>query len=76
MTGDSEEERVRRRAREMLTGAEGNADAAGDKSSARRAARGILEESAERVNDAAVTDPDDEDVIRRGSEETAVDPGS
>ncbi|CAN5768519.1 hypothetical protein BH18ACT15_BH18ACT15_07460 [soil metagenome] len=64
----------RSRARQILHGGEEHARAAGDEASAEKAAHRILEESEERTNDKAAYDPEDDDVIRRGSEETAVDP--
>ena len=42
-----------------------------DLEAARKAARRMLEESEARTFDPAVTDPDDDDVIRRSSSETA-----
>ena len=47
---------------------------AGDRATVERAARRILEESDERTEDKAAYDPEDDDVIRRGSQETAIDP--
>ena len=44
--------------------------------SARLAARRILEESEARTNDPATTDPENPDVIRRSSRETAADGAS
>lgn len=64
----------RARAREMRHGGEEHARGADDEATAAKAAHRILEESAERTSDKAAYDPEDDDVIRRGSEETATDP--
>jgi hypothetical protein len=66
------EEHVDKRAREIAEGGdEGHADVRDDPSAARRAAESTLEESEERTFDPATTDPEDEGVIRRNSDETA-----
>jgi hypothetical protein len=68
----STDRRVNERARELLRGgSEGRAPVAEDESEASLAARRILEESDERTSDPAATDPEDENVIRRSSEETS-----
>ena len=64
----------RERAQEILHGGEEHARVAGDRATVERAARRILEESDERTEDKAAYDPEDDDVIRRGSQETAIDP--
>ena len=49
-------------------------DDLGDSKTARTAADQMLEESRERTDQAEDLDPADDDVIRRTSEETAVEP--
>jgi hypothetical protein len=65
------EEHVEDRARELAEGGEGVEDIEGDPEKAERAADQILTESEERTFDPATVDPEDDSVIRRGSEETA-----
>lgn len=68
---DAYEEKVERLAQKLLHGGTGNDGAAMDIESARRSARRMLEESEERTAQASDLDPDDDDVIRRSSGETA-----
>jgi hypothetical protein len=63
------EEKVERLAQKLLRG--GDENGAADIESARRAARRMLEDSEARTVQAADLDPDDEDVIRRSSSESA-----
>ena len=65
------EEQVERLAQKLLRGGDENGLAASDLEGARRAARRMLEDSEARTAQAADLDPDDEDVIRRSSSETA-----
>ncbi len=65
------EEKVERLAQKLLRGADENGFAADDIESARRVARRMLEDSEARTAQAADLDPDDEDVIRRSSSESA-----
>ncbi|HEX2239867.1 MAG TPA: hypothetical protein VHJ82_01810 [Actinomycetota bacterium] len=69
--GTAYEEKVERLARKLLHGGDGNAPAGEDMEAARRAARRMLEESEARTAQATDLDPDDDDVIRRSSSETA-----
>jgi hypothetical protein len=74
--GDARDEggdgHVEERARELIDGGdEGRAPVAGTTEEAQRAARRILEESEARTFDPATTDPTDDGVIRRSSDETA-----
>jgi hypothetical protein len=75
VTGDRPEPtegNVEERARELLDGGrEASAPVAEEPGEATRAARRILEDSEARTADPATTDPTDDDVIRRSSEETA-----
>ena len=63
------EEKVERLANKLLRGGDGNEPM--DIESARRAARRMLEDSEARTAQASDLDPDDPDVIRRSSSETA-----
>ncbi len=65
------DERVERLARKLLHGGDGNGPAAQDIEAARRAARRILEESDGRTMQGYELEPEDDDVIRRSSSETA-----
>lgn len=65
------EEKVDRLAHKLLRGGDENGFAVDDIESARKAARRMLEDSEARTEQAAHLDPDDEDVIRRSSSETA-----
>ena len=68
---DGYDEKVERLAQKLLHGGTGNDGAATDIASARRMAARMLEESEERTAQASDLDPDDDDVIRRSSRETA-----
>lgn len=68
---DAYEEKVERLARKLLHGGDGNDSAGQDLESARRAARRMIEDSEARTAQASELDPDDDDVIRRTSTETA-----
>jgi hypothetical protein len=63
------EEKVERLAQKLLRGGDGNDPQ--NIESARRAARRMLEDSEARTAQASELDPDDPDVIRRSSSETA-----
>lgn len=63
------EEKIERLAKKLLHGGDGN-DVT-DIEAARRAARRMIEESEARTLQASDLDPDDPDVIRRSSSETA-----
>lgn len=65
------EEKVERLAQKLLRGGDENGFAADDIEGARRAARRMLEDSEARTEQATELDPDDDDVIRRSSSETA-----
>ena len=65
------EEKVERLAQKLLRGGDENGIAAGDVEAARRVARRMLEDSEARTEQATELDPDDEDVIRRSSSESA-----
>ena len=65
------EEKVDRLAQKLLRGGDGNDKAGFDLESARRSARRMLEDSEARTEQATELDPDDDDVIRRSSSETA-----
>ena len=65
------EEKVERLAQKLLRGGDENGFAADDIDGARRAARRMLEDSEARTEQATELDPDDDDVIRRSSSETA-----
>lgn len=65
------DEKVESLAQKLLHGGVENGLAAGDIVSARRVARRMLEESQARTQQASMLEPDDEDVIRRSSGETA-----
>lgn len=65
------EEKVERLAQKLVRGGDENGFAADDIEGARRAARRMLEDSEARTEQATELDPDDEDVIRRSSSETA-----
>src|SRR5918999_4173517 len=64
-------EKVERLAQKLLRGGDGNDTAAMDIESARRSARRMLEDSEARTEQATDLDPDDDDVIRRSSSESA-----
>ncbi len=64
------EEKVERLAHKLLRGGDGN-DIPTSLDAARRTARRMLEDSEARTAQAADLDPDDEDVIRRSSSESA-----
>lgn len=64
-------EKVERLAQKLLRGGDGNDTAALDIESARKTARRMLEDSEARTAQAMHLDPDDDDVIRRSSSETA-----
>jgi hypothetical protein len=63
------DEKVDRLAKKLMHGGDGND--LSDLDSARRAARRMIEESEARTQQATDLDPDDPDVIRRSSSETA-----
>jgi hypothetical protein len=65
------DEKVESLAQKLLHGGVENGLAAGDIESARRVARRMLEESQARTEQASTLEPDDDDVIRRSSGETA-----
>ena len=65
------EEKVERLAQKLLRGGDENGFAPDDIEGARRAARRMLEDSEERTTQATDLDPDDDDVIRRSSGESA-----
>ena len=65
------EEKVEGLAQKLLHGGDGNDSVANDIEAARRAARRMIEDSEARTAQAAELDPDDDDVIRRSSSETA-----
>jgi hypothetical protein len=65
------EDKVEKLALKLLRGGTENGLAANDIDSARRAARRILEDSEARTFDPATTDPEDDGIIRRTSNETA-----
>jgi hypothetical protein len=65
------DEKVERLAQKLLHGGVENGQAAQDIETARRAARRMLEDSEERTEQATDLEPDDDDVIRRSSGETA-----
>jgi hypothetical protein len=65
------EEKIEGLAQKLLRGGDENGGAALDIESARRAARRMLEDSEARTAQATELDPDDEDVIRRSSSESA-----
>ena len=65
------EEKVDRLAHKLLHGGVENGLAAGDMETARKVARRMLEESEARTEQAWALEPDDQDVIRRSSGETA-----
>jgi hypothetical protein len=68
---DAYDTKVESLAQKLLHGGVENGLAAGDIESARRVARRMLEESQARTEQASMIEPDDEDVIRRSSGETA-----
>lgn len=68
---DGFEEKVERLAQKLLHGGTGNDGSATDLETARKAARRILEDSEARTEQAVDLDPEDDDVIRRSSGETA-----
>jgi hypothetical protein len=65
------DEKVERLAMKLLRGGDENGSAAENMEAARRAARRMLEESEARTAEAVDLDPEDENVIRRSSSETA-----
>ena len=65
------EDQVERLAQKLLRGGDENGSAVSDIEGARRAARRMLEDSEARTAQATDLDPDDDDVIRRSSSETA-----
>lgn len=67
----SYDDKVESLAHKLLHGGVENGLAAGDIASARRVARRMLEESQARTVQASTLEPDDEDVIRRSSGESA-----
>jgi hypothetical protein len=67
----SYDDKVESLAHKLLHGGVENGLAANDIESARRVARRMLEESQARTEQASMIEPDDEDVIRRSSGETA-----
>lgn len=67
----SYEEKVEKLARKLLHGGDDNGLAGADIESARRTARRMLEESEARTRQAYELEPEDDDVIRRSSSETA-----
>lgn len=69
--GGADADRIEQLAKKLLRGGEENGLAAGDMESARRAARRILEDSEARTFDPATTDPENDEVIRRTSGDTA-----
>jgi len=70
-TSDAWDEKVERLAQKLLRGGDGNDTEGMDIESARKAARRMLEDSEERTAQATELDPDDDEVIRRSSSETA-----
>lgn len=71
-----DDDRVERLARSLVTSGDEDAEPFDDIDTARRAAAARLEDSEARTFDPAVTDPDNEGVIRRSSEETTPDEGA
>jgi hypothetical protein len=65
------EEKVEKLAQKLFHGGDGNHPGAQDIEAARRAARRMIEDSEARTAQAAELDPDDDEVIRRSSSETA-----
>jgi hypothetical protein len=70
----SGEDRTERLARTLAETSDEDAQAFDDLDEARRGAATRLEDSDERVADPAVSDPHDQGVIRRTSDEAASDP--
>jgi hypothetical protein len=70
LTEDPSPKTIKDRARKLEHGGEGHEGITDDKEASLRAARQILRESEERLTDPATTDRDDDDVIRRSSEDT------
>jgi hypothetical protein len=68
---ESYDQKVERLAQKLLHGGDGNDSGASDIEAARRAARRMIEDSEALKAQAAELDPDDDDVIRRSSGETA-----
>ncbi|MEA2434996.1 MAG: hypothetical protein QOG54_2453 [Actinomycetota bacterium] len=64
-------EKVEKLAMKLLRGGDENGSAADNMEAARRSARRMLEESEARTNEAVDLDPEDDNVIRRSSSETA-----
>ncbi|MGH2731188.1 MAG: hypothetical protein ACRDJI_11360 [Actinomycetota bacterium] len=69
--GETYDERVEKLAHKLLHGGDGNDSGATDIETARRTARRMIEDSEARTAQASELDPDDDDVIRRSSGETA-----
>lgn len=67
------DDRIERLARSLLSSTDEDAAAIADMETARRAAAARLKDSEARTYDPAVTDPGDQGVIRRTSDETATD---
>jgi hypothetical protein len=65
------DDKVESLAHKLLHGGVENGLAAGDIESARKVARRMLEESQARTEQASTIEPDDQDVIRRSSGESA-----
>lgn len=65
------DEKVERLAQKLLHGGTGNDGSATDIETARKTARRILEDSEARTEQAVDLDPEDDEVIRRSSTETA-----
>ncbi|MBW3594316.1 MAG: hypothetical protein KY391_01965 [Actinobacteria bacterium] len=65
------QEKVERLAQKLMRGGDENGIAANDIEAARRVARRMLEDSEARTAQATDLDPDDDDVIRRSSSESA-----
>lgn len=65
------DEGVEERARQLAHGGEGHKGLEGKRGAAETAAKRILEESEARTEEASTTDPENDDVIRRTSKDTA-----
>ena len=70
MAKDPSPEAIEERARKLEHGGEGNEGLRGERDASRRAARQILRESEDRIDDPATTDRSEDDAIRRTSEDT------
>ncbi|MBA2726112.1 MAG: hypothetical protein H0U53_09000 [Actinobacteria bacterium] len=66
-----DEERAKAAAAKLVGGGTESSEAAQDEDTARIMARRVLEDSDARTHDPATVDPENDDVIRRGSEESA-----